>query len=380
MKFLDGKTPAERNKIIIAIILGGVALIALSYTLSGFFFPPATAKAGTQKTPTPSPSAGNQNQSVAANPNDPTSMADLAWMLTTPVSYSPNAFSGDAGRNIFAFYEPPPPTPWVQPAIPVPVVTPPPTPVPPPQLLAYVTPSSVYAGSKGFRLEAIGDKFTADTRILFNGSELPTNFVSTQKLTADIPAGLISSDGSKQIMVRTPDGKLYSNPLMLQAQAPPRPNFTFVGLVEKKQRNNDLAILQEKNKSEVSSYRLNDSVGDRFRLVSISSREVILEDRSLGFRYPLPFSEKSAGGSSSGGNTVTNGGGFGRGNPGNGLPTYIPYNPSGGPNPVNPPSGDIPGIPANIQRYVPPTVINNNSNKGQQKKDYEDDDEDGDNR
>jgi hypothetical protein len=372
MKFLEGKTPAERNKIIIAIVLGGLAVIALSYTLSGFLFSPKKI-GGPGASPTPTPTGTPQELRAGSNdPSDPSALADVAWMLTTPITYAQNAFSSDAGRNIFAFYEPPPPTPYSPTPV---VIAPPPLPTPtptPPFTLTYVSPSAIYAGSKTFRMEVMGDKFTPEARILFNGSELPTNFINAQKLTADVPAVLIAGEGPRQIMIRTPDGKGYSLPAMMQVQAAPVPNFEYIGLVEKKHRNNDMAILKEKGKTEVASFRLNDTVGDRFRLISISSREVILEDRSLGFRHRLPFSEgKSSGGGAVGGSFITNSP-QGRGGQG-AFPPYM-SNPNS-PNPTIPP-GEIPGIPGNVQRYVPP---NANTNRQTTKKDYEDDD-DGDNR
>jgi hypothetical protein len=378
MKFLEGKTPAERNKIIAAAVLGAVAFLALSYTLSGFFFPPTRAGAPS-KTPTPSPTvAGSQSAPIAAKPEgDGTSLSDVAWMLVTPVTYAQNAFSGSPGRNVFAFYEQPAPTPYVP--TPVPVKTlPPATPTPTPDYdVAFVSPSSVYAGSKSFRLEVAGNRFTQDVRILFNGNELPTNFISDQKLSADIPANLISMQGSAQIMVRNPDGSKHSFPSMVQIQAPPVPNYTYIGLIEKKHRNNDMAMLQDKaGKNEVASYRLNDSVGDRFRLISISGREVILEDRSLGFKHHIPFSDsKGSGGTTGGGSGIVNSP-FGRGGQGSSGLTYMP--PSGMPNPVPAPPGSeiAPGIPnPNFNNAGPRTVTN--SNRGQTKKDYEDDDDGG---
>ena len=369
MKFLEGKTPAERNKIIAAIILGGVALIALTYTMSGFLWVSAGDKG--KSTPTPTPSPVKQHEVVNGNP---VSADDLA-LLTVPVIYSPASFSSEAGRNVFAFYEPPPPTPYSPtPIIVAPIKTPTPPP-PPPIILGYVSPSNIYAGSKTFRMEVAGDKFTSDSVILFNGSELPTNFISTQKLTADVPAVLIAGEGARSVLVRTPDGRLYSNQMMLQVQPPPVPNFEYIGLIEKKHRNNDMAMLREKGKPEVTGFRLNDIVGDRFRLISISGREVILEDRNLGFRHRLAFSENKTGtGASDGGRNN----GFGGRGQNTGLPgQYPPYSPNG-PNPTIPPNEMIaPGIPANVPR---PQVNTNRPVQPNPKKDYEDDDDDGNNR
>lgn len=373
MKFLEGKSPAERNKIIAAAVLGALALIAVTYTLSGFLFPSRAAGPNGLKTPTPTPTPA-----IAKAPGEITiPPEDLVW-ITTPVAYSPGSYSSEAGRNVFAFYEPPPPTPYSPtPYIPPPVKTPTPPP-PPPQMLANVSPSNIYAGSKTFRMEVAGDKFTADTAILFNGSELPTNFISPQKLTADVPAVLIANEGAKTILVRTPDGKLFSNQMMLQVQPPPVPNFEYIGLVEKKHRNNDMAMLREKGKTEVAGFRLNDTVGDRFRLISISGKEVILEDRNLGFKHRLPFAEGKLG--SGGGSTVGNDGirnnGFGRGGQGTGLANQYPGGfPNGpnGPNPTLPGTEVAPGIrvPSSNSNTTRPTQPNPN------KKDYEDDNDDG---
>ncbi len=367
MKFLEGKPPAERNKIIAALVLGGLALLAVSYTLSGFVI--AKKVDGPRPTPSPSPTVSRPAEVV----NGVMMSQDDVALLTQPVAYYPGAFSSEASRNVFAFYEPPPPTPWSPTPIVVVTPKPPPVPTPLPQALAYVTPSSIYAGSKSFRMEAVGDKFTADTVILFNGSELPTNFISTQKLTADIPAVLIAGEGTKTVMGRTPDGKLYSNQIMMQVQPPPVPNFEYVGLVEKKHRNNDMAILREKGKTEITGFRLNDTIGDRFRLISISGREVVLEDRSLGFKHRLPFTEgKGSGGP---GSSTPNGLGFTNGGRGQntGLQNQYPqFNPNGQ-NPTLPPGEMIaPGIPQN-----PNVRTNSNSNPTRQnnptKKDFEDD-------
>ncbi len=85
-----------------------------------------------------------------------------------------------------------------------------PTP-PPPLLLAAVSPSSVYAGTEDFTAEVTGDRFTPAVRITVDGGELPTRFVSPQQLSATMPAAMIANAGARQVIVRSPDGKLYSN-------------------------------------------------------------------------------------------------------------------------------------------------------------------------
>lgn len=357
------------------MVLGGLAVLTLVYTFGGMFVGGRKTTVTVSVSPTPTAtvtsSSGTQTSTIQTLSQD---QINSEW-LTRPVVYIPGAFyAPDAGRNIFAFYEPPAPTPYV--ALPVaektlPIPTPA-TPTPtPPILLGYVSPQSVYAGSNNFRLEVNGDKFTPDSLIIWNGSQIPTNYVSAQKLTADISANLIAGEGQRSIEVRTPDGRLYSNPVMMNVQTPPKPNYQYIGMIARRRSNNDTAYLQETNKPTPFGMRLNDVVG-RFRMVSISVNEVIMEDTSLGFRHKLPLARPSSAGGGGGGQTTPARGGFDRSTPPGRFPTegttVVPYNPT------LPQTQEIPGIPNNIPRYVPPTP----QQPQQQKKDDEDD-EDGDN-
>jgi hypothetical protein len=161
-------------------------------------------------------------------------------------------------------------------------------------LIAFVQPQSVYAGQRGFRLEVNGDRFTPDAKIYFNQTLLPTNFVNLAKLTADVPANFIAGAGQAQIIVQTPDGKMYSNAGALNVQPPPKPNVEYIGMISRKYANNDTAYFVEKSKINTpgtvpESKRLNDVIGGRFRIVSIAERQVVVEDTNLGFRHPLPL-------------------------------------------------------------------------------------------
>jgi hypothetical protein len=375
MKIFEGKSPSERKKIIAAMALGALALLTLTYTFGGMFFgggrkTTVTVNVSPTPTATVSSSTGTQNSTIQAL--SPTQI-NGEW-LTTPVTYYPSSFyAPDAGRNIFAFYEPPAPTPFVivektPTPMPTPTITPPPP--PPPILVSYVSPQNVFAGSKSFRLEVNGDKFTPESLIYINGSQIPTNFVSAQKLTADISSTLITGEGQRQIEVRTPDGKLYSNLVSMVVQAPPKPNYQYIGLIARRRSNNDTATLIEPSKTNALPFnmRLNDVVG-RFRMVSISEKEVVMEDTSLGFRHRLPMARPNGGGQVT---TQPARGGFDRNTTPGRFPTdgttVVPYNPT------LPSTQEIPGIPNNIPRYVPPTP----QQQQQQKKDDEDD-EDGDN-
>jgi hypothetical protein len=360
-----GKSPAERNKLIAALVLGALAIIALSYTFIGMFFPSKKTPTTATSTQTPAPKTSS-NADVVSNVL-PDQDNINRYYASVPVDYDPNAFSSrDAGRNIFAFYEPPlyiptplPPvvqrTPTPPPNIPTPL---PATPIQYTLNLGFMNTSSVYAGSKGFRLEVNGDKFTPETAIYFNGSMLPTTFISPQRLSADIPSNLIANAGNIQIDVHSPDGKLFSQPMYLSVNAAPKPQFQYIGMIARSRYNNDTAYLMEQGKPMPTSARLNDLVGGRFKMISISAVEVVVEDRDLGFKHHVALERPKAGQTASGGNGQ-------------------PQNPN-----IFPPGREfqnvqpgqqtncVPGIPCDLKQYVPP----------QNKQDAnQDEDDDGDN-
>ena len=363
MAVFEGKSPTERNKTIAAIVLGVLAIVTLAYTFGGSFIGGTRVAVSVSPTPKPSSTPNRELGEVKM----PTRAEQEYEYQTIPVVYNPQTHRApDPGRNIFAFYEPGPPCPECPPPTPkmTPIVTPTPTPTPP-VLVSFVTPQTVYAGAKGFRLEVNGDKFTPDMRIYYSQSELPTNFVSGQKLTADVPANFIANEGPRTIIVQSLDGKLYSNQVIISVQAPPRPQFQYIGMIARKRYNNDTAYLMEQGKQTPLSARLNDVVAGRFRLISISSEETIFEDVNLGFKHKVPIFRPPPG-------TVST---ASPGRPGfPGGETFVPYNPSFPSNSAVPATG-IPGIPDSIPRYVPP----GNVNRPQTKKDVDDDDEDGDN-
>jgi hypothetical protein len=217
--------------------------------------------------------------------------------------------------------------------------------------IRFINPQSVYAGTAAFRLEVEGDKFDPSMHIYFNQSEIPTNFVSAQKLTADIPANFIASEGARQIIVQSPDGKKYSNQFMLTVQAPPKPQFQYVGMIARKRYNNDTAYFLEQGKQTPVGARLNDVVGGRFRLISISAAEAVLEDTSLGFKHRVPLYRPAPGTASTG-------------YPNDGTYVQPAYNP-------NFPTYQPPG---NLPRYQPP-----NPPRTPEKKNDDADDDDTDN-
>ena len=366
MKLFEGKSPTERNKIIAAVVLGVLSLTVLYLTFGrSLIGGSGTTTVKVSTAPKPSPTVNPETFTL------PTKDQQDFDYATTEIAYSPDIFgTPDPGRNIFAFYEPPPPcrgaecpTPTIAPIV---VVQPTPAPTPP-ILISFVTPQSIYAGSKAFRLEINGDKFTPDARIYFSQNELPTTFINAQKLVADVPAALIASAGPRQIIVQTLDGKFYSNQILLNIQAPPEPQFTYIGMIARKLANNDTAYFLEAGKPAPFAHRLNDVVAGRFRLLSISESETVFEDINLGFRHRRPLVQETGAGSQQPSRP---------GSPNRGGDGYVPpYNQGF---PQNPQVQSIPGIPDNIPRYVPPNGAR--PTPGDKKDANDDVDDDGDGR
>ena len=350
MALFEGKTPSERNKLIAAGALGLIALIALYLAFGRSFFGGSTATATVKTSPTPKPAAPSAPTGDRALP---TVDEQKFQYETTPVDYRPgNAYAPDPGRNIFAFYEPPPPCPTCPTPTPKPTAPPPPpTPAPtPPILLRSPIPQNVYAGSRGFTMQVDGEYFTADSRIYFNQVEMPTKYMSPQRLSTEIPANMIAQEGAKQIIIQTPDGKMYSNAGMLMVNPPPKPTVQYIGMIGRKRYNNDTAYFIAGSPTPFGA-RLNDVVGGQFRLIDISPTEVIFEDVNLGFKHRVAITKAPTGTASGGGAT-----GFPSGFP-NGFPAQ----------------GEIPGIPSNIPRYVPPQQVKPPEKKSDNKKEDVDD-------
>lgn len=336
MKLMEGKSKTEQYKFIAAIVLGVIAIGLIGYLFFGdsIFGSSTPNKTTVQSSPTP-----RKQQPQKPTDPDPVNDGTIAAVVYSPMTAP--AVAG--GRNIFDIYVPPPPTP-------TPTYIPPtPTPRPFDFLVSSVSPGNVYAKTGDFTIQANGDKFTPETRISFDNNDLPTKFISPQQLSATVPASFIAMDGARQIMVRTPDGKLYSNTATLNVMAPPMPNYLYVGIIGDKRYKDDVALMRDKNKTQdLFSVKLGDTINekteDRFKVLSISEKEVVVMDKILKIRHTLPYTvagDKNSSGNNSDAIQPPNRRGF--------------------------PQGEIPGIPSNIPRYQPPQ---------QQKIDEEDDDED----
>jgi hypothetical protein len=286
MQAVDLSKPGEKKKLIWAAALGFVALIVLWWVLFGFGSSgPSTTQSRAAATPTPTPrrttSAGND----ARNAPQPVSQDVAALALISPIRYEPSSYSAsEAKRNIFAYYVPPPPP------VKNPESTATPAP-PPPLLLASLSPSNVYARSADFKLDVAGDKFTPATKIYFEGRELPTTYTGPQQLSANISASLIAAPGSRNIMVRTADSSLFSNPATLSVAAPPTPNYLYVGIIGTETRVEDTALVQDKSNKNILNVHRGDVLSGRFRVTSIADKELVLMDTTLKIKHTLAMTE-----------------------------------------------------------------------------------------
>lgn len=324
MKIFEGKTTTERNKMIAAVVLGVLSLIALWMAFGRSLFGSSAAPAKPTVSATPRP--GNQPATAANDKFRLPNQAEQDLNNVVPVVYNPNDVARgapDPGRNIFAFYEPPEPCP--------PNICPPPTPTPTPIPTPVVTPTpvfhaeslnvpNVYAGSRGFRLEVNGDRFTPNAQIYFDQNPVPTTFVSGQKVAANIPQNFIFQEGRRQIIVQTPDGTAYSEALTLTVQPPPKPTLNYIGMIARTRGNNDTAYFIDAsrpvtptNQPPPFGARLNDVVAGRFRLVDIGPAQVIFEDVQLGFKHRVPIARATSGASGPSGQPTR--GGFPEGFP-----------------------------------------------------------------
>ena len=285
MQRVDFGKPGELKKLVVAIALGVVAIAFLYWTFVGFGSSSNTTKPRVAASPTPAPRSAATNQPTSQQ--QPVEIKNDLGNQLQPVVYqwAPPPTS-EARRNIFAFYEPPPPPVKVE-------VTPTPTPTPtPPVLLSSLSPANVYAKTGDFTLEVAGDRFTPDLRINIDGRDLQSRFKGPQQLSATVPAALIAAAGQRQVMLRTPDGKLYSNPVGLNVSQPPTPNYTYIGIIGT-QRHVDTAILQERGSKEIMNVQRGDVLNGRFRVVSISEKEIVFMDTNLKIRHPLAMSAET---------------------------------------------------------------------------------------
>ncbi len=90
--------------------------------------------------------------------------------------------------------------------------------------IADISPPAVTAGNPGFTLTVNGSSFVSTSVVRFNGNPLPTTFVSSTELTAQVSAENVANPGTASISVSTPaPGGGNSNAVLLTINAPPNP-------------------------------------------------------------------------------------------------------------------------------------------------------------
>jgi hypothetical protein len=284
MQLSDIRNPSERNKLILAGVLGIVALLFLWWTFFGFGG--SSTQVSTRPVGQPTPSA--LTRPTTNKPATPTvvdlTQTDLNDLRPVSFDFAPLSVP-EAKRNIFVYYEPPV-GPVALPSVP----TPTPTPIPP-VLLASISPANVYARTGDFTLEVSGDKFTTQMRVVIDNNELPTRYISPQQLSATVSATVIANPGGRMVVARSADGKLYSNTVTLSVAAPPTPNYSYIGIIGTP-RYIDTAILQDKNNKDTLNVQRGDLLGGRFRVTSISEKEVVLVDNNLKIKHTLAMTSQ----------------------------------------------------------------------------------------
>jgi hypothetical protein len=278
MQLSDIRNPGERNKLIVAAVLVLVAIVFLWWTFFGFgSTPPKVSPRAAQ--PTSSPASRSGSSTLPAQTVAEFKGTDPDRLTPVPVEYAAVSVP-EARRNIFTYYEKP-----VPPVATASVPTPTPTPVPP-VLLANLSPANIYARTGDFTLEISGNKFTPQLRVVIDSNELPTRYVGPQQLSTLVPASLIANPGERPVMLRSADGKLYSNTATLSVAAPPTPNYSYIGIIGTP-RYVDTAILQDKASKETLNVQRGDLLGGRFRVTSISEKEVVVVDNTLKVKHTL---------------------------------------------------------------------------------------------
>jgi len=283
MELADLTKPGEKKKLIWAAALGFIAILFLWWTFVGFGSgSPTPSRPSNPSQSVQTAPRGVNNRATVDQSNTPQviNIGDFVLpqhQIQVPVVPEPR-------RNIFAYYVPPV---VVKPA----PTTPPPTPTPPPPvLLAAISPSNVYAKTTEFTMELSGDKFTPEVRVYVDDRELPTKYKGPQQMSATIGATIIATPGLRQIKVRTPDGRVYSNTIGLSVAPPPTPNYAYVGIWGTKHYVNT-GILQDKNNKEILSVQLGDLLSGRFRVTSISDKEIVFVDTNLKIKHSLAMTE-----------------------------------------------------------------------------------------
>lgn len=84
-----------------------------------------------------------------------------------------------------------------------------------------INPATAFVGSAGFTMTVNGGGFVSGSEVVFNGTTLNTTYVSGAKLTAIVPASLLTAAGDFPVSVENPSpGGGLSAPIVFRVQYP----------------------------------------------------------------------------------------------------------------------------------------------------------------
>jgi hypothetical protein len=109
-------------------------------------------------------------------------------------------------------------------------------PVLPPIVISSLSPAAVAAGSVAFTLTVNGSGFDSSDIVVFEGTALPTVFISNVQVTASVPANLVATAGVRGVAVRDGRGRVSNSAvftvgivLQLTSMTPVRVNAGIAG-------------------------------------------------------------------------------------------------------------------------------------------------------
>jgi hypothetical protein len=86
--------------------------------------------------------------------------------------------------------------------------------------VSALAPAQAPAGGAAFTLTVSGGNFASDAQVQWNGTPVPTTFVSASQLTASIPASLLATAGSASVSVLNPGAGAQSGALTFAITGP----------------------------------------------------------------------------------------------------------------------------------------------------------------
>jgi len=285
-------TASEKRKKLMLAALGGLLVIVVAYQFMFGGGQPSSAKKpsnsnsaapATASTPTASQPTAGQSKPASGPPSSPKPADEQDQMIAlllqdlspldlraiTKGAKSPDkkesagpdqtpvkAFADPGKRgSIFGEYiEPPKPQP--------------PPPPPPPIVLGAPQPMSAVAGTpRSFKLTIRGSKIPADAQLFFDGRLKPATRVSDSELTTTVEPGEYASQRTINIDVKSQSDpvKNNSNTVSFVVQAPPQPQFRYMGYVGGQaalESNADKKVRLYSRGSEIDGWRI-DAISDK---------------------------------------------------------------------------------------------------------------------